>query len=369
MSAKSSGGSATSCGGNWAVVMAGGPGTRFWPESRTQCPKPFLKLLGNKTLLENTVERLYPLFPPSRIFIVLQRDLVQKAKRLLARIPLENILGEPMVRNTAPCCVYAASQIAERDPEARFVFIPSDQEIRPRSLYLNALKTALALADDRPVLLGFQPVSPNPSYGYLEVGPGRKIKPGIALYTVHRFHEKPSVSRARQFLKQGNFLWNGGTFAWRMDAFKGAIQKYLPGLYPAFVKLAPFPGGSHNRSALARIYGEFPKISLDYGVMEKMRNVHCLCPSLDWTDLGGWPGVSEFWPEDSQKNRVEGNAVLIRSRRNLVKSRERLVALLGVDDLVVVDTKDALLVCPRSETEQIREIVRELERRKGKKYL
>lgn len=349
--------------------MAGGPGTRFWPESRTHCPKPFLKLLGPKTLLENTVERLYPLFPPSHIFIVLQADLVSKAKRLLSRIPLENILGEPLVRNTAACCVYAASQIAERDPQARFVFIPSDQEIQPRPLYRASLKTALALADDRPVLLGFQPTFPNPSYGYLEVGPARKIGSGLALHTVHRFHEKPSLSRARQFLKRGNFLWNGGTFAWRMDAFKQAVQKYLPGLYPAFQKLAPFPGGSHDRRALARIYAELPKVSLDYGVMEKMRNVHCLRSALEWKDLGGWPGVSEFWPEDGQKNRVEGNAVLIRSRRNLVKSKDRLVALLGVDDLVVVDTPDALLICPRSETEQIREVVRELEKKKGRKHL
>lgn len=354
---------------NWAVVMAGGPGTRFWPESRARCPKPFLKLAGRKTLLENTVERLLPLFPPSHIFIVLQANLVEKAKRLVSRIPLENILGEPMVRNTAPCSVYAVSQIAERDPHARFVFLPADQEIRPRPLYLDALKTALALADDRPVLLGFRPDSPNPSYGYLEVGPPKRLKAGLSFHTVHRFHEKPSPARARSFLKRGNFLWNGGTFAWRLDAFKKAIRRHLPRLYPAFLKLAPFPGGTPGRRSLARIYQELPSISIDYGVMEKMRNVHCLAGSFEWRDLGGWLGASKLWPEDGQENRIDGNAIVIRGRRNVVKSGGRLVALLGVEDLVVIDTPDAVLVCPRSETEQIREVVRQLARKKGRKYL
>ncbi len=354
---------------NWAVVMAGGPGTRFWPESRAKCPKPFLRLVGRKTLLENTVERLFPLFPPRRILIVLQEEHAREAKRLLPRIPRENILGEPVVRNTAPCAVYAASQIEKRDPGARFILLPSDQEIRPKPLYLKTLKAALALADDRPVLLGMHPTFPTPSYGYMEVGAAKKLKNGLRLHPVRRFHEKPSVARARQFLKRGNFLWNGGTFAWRLDAFKEAVGRHLPQLYPAFSKLAPFPGGTRRQRALAKIYRALPSISIDYGVMEKIKAARSLAAPFEWKDLGGWLGLADFWKRDRAKNRYQGNALFLRSHGNLVKSNDRLVALLGVKELVVIDTSDALLICPRSETERIRDVVRALKQRKASEYL
>ena len=356
---------------NWAVVMAGGPGTRFWPESRGRRPKPFLRLLGERTLIEETVCRLQPLFPPRRILLVIQESLVKEAKRLLPEIPRENILGEPVSRNTAPCCVWAAARIAVRDPEAKIVFLPSDQYIPEKSLYLKTLKAALALAGDQPVLLGLRPDSPNPSYGYLEVARKRKAGGGLSVFRVVRFCEKPSAARAKQFLKKGNFFWNGGTFAWRLGAFKEAIRVHLPELYPAFGKL----GSAKSRaSLLAKLYRRFPSISLDYGVMEKTKNALCLLAPFWWSDLGGWLGLAEFWPVDARKNRVwgekrEARPLLIESRGNIVRANKRLIALLGVQDLLVVDTADALLICPKSETEQIRKVVRELEKRKADKYL
>lgn len=361
---------------NWAVVMAGGPGTRFWPESRAKRPKPFLKLLGKRTLLEETVRRLQPLFPPRRILLVIQETLVRGAKRLLPEIPRENILGEPVGRNTAPCCVYAAAQIAARDPKAKIIFLPADQYTPQKSLYLKTLKTALTLADDRPVLLGLRPDSPNPSYGYLEVARKRKMKNGLSIFNVIRFCEKPSLARARRFLKQGNFFWNGGTFAWRIEAFQRAIQEHLPRLYPAFEKLGSMRGGATTtRSTFRRrIYRTLPSVSLDYGVMEKMKNALCLLTPFQWHDLGGWVGLAEFWTEDSAGNRVGASRpfappVFLKAQRNIVKLDKRLVTLLGVQDLVVVDTPDALLICDRHETERIRDVVHELERRKAIKFL
>lgn len=353
---------------NWAVVMAGGPGTRFWPLSRRRHPKPFLRLLGPKTLLEETVDRLVPLFPPARILIVLQAELANEARHLLPRIPRENILGEPMSRNTAPCCVWAAGVIGRRDPDARFVFLPSDQRVEPKSVYQRTLRLALSLADERPVLLGFHPTFPSPSYGYLELKGKKRLSGGIVQHTVRRFHEKPSPAKARAFLKKGNFLWNGGTFAWRLGSFKEAIHKHLPRLHPAFEKLASFSGRTGRTGSLGKIYRTLSAVSLDYGVMEKMKDVHCLRAPLEWNDLGGWTSISEFWPEDPEGNRVAKRKdgikpLLIRSCRNIVSSEGRLVALLGVKDLVVVETRDALLVCSRSETEQIREVVRELKKR------
>ena len=344
---------------NWAVVMAGGRGTRFWPESRTKHPKPFLRLVGRQTLLQETVAQLHPFFPPSRILLVLQKKLVREAQRLLPKIPKENILGEPVGRNTAPCAVYAAGVIASRDRDANFVFLPADHSIRPKSLFLKSLKTAFEVVDERPVLFGIRPRWPNPAYGYLEVGPRSAKKHGFSLFPVHRFHEKPPAAVARQFLKRGNFFWNGGIFVWRLRAFQRAVQKYLPKLSAGF--------GKGKR--ITALYAKFPSVSLDYGIMEKLEEVHCLEAPFEWNDLGGWPGAAEFWPKDSRGNRIQGPVLLVHSRRNIVKSNKRLVALLGVEDLMVVDTEDALLVAPRARAEQIREIVSALEKQKKFSYL
>jgi len=357
---------------NWAVVMAGGPGTRFWPESRAKRPKPFLRLLGKQTLIEETVRRLQPLFPARRILLVIQEILVKEAKRLLPEIPRENILGEPVGRNTAPCSVWAAAQIERRDPEAKVVFLPADQSIRQKSLYLKTLKSALALARDRPVLLGFRPTSPNPAFGYLEIrrkGARRRKRRDpapFAVFDVIRFCEKPSLPKARQFLKKGNFFWNGGTFAWRLDSFKEAVRIHLPSLYRAWDRL----GGTVPFS----LYRRLPSISLDYGIMEKMKGAQCLLAPFQWSDLGGWLGLAEFWPRDGGKNRIHGEdravpPLLIRSQGNIVRANRRLIALLGVENLVVVDTPDALLICDRRQTERIREVVRELERRKAIQWI
>ena len=375
---------------NWAVVMAGGRGTRFWPESRNRRPKPFLKLLGRRSLLEETVDRLSPLFPPERILVVLQADLAGEARRILKRIPPGNILGEPLVKNTAPCCVWAASWIEAHDPAAKFVFLPADQHIAPKALFQKTLRTAFDLADERPVLLAMKPVSPHTGFGYLEMSRWKKKINGISCFTVLRFHEKPGRAKAQAFLKRGNFFWNGGTFIWRMDAFKAAVRKYAPKIYRAWDGLSLSPQPSPPRPPkdgsaaaergqgkgegvyfrrLKRIYEKLPSISLDYAVMEKLKNVHGLLAPFQWNDLGGWEGLAEFWPKDSAANRVQGKALLVKSERNIVKAKERLVALLGVHDLLVVDTPDALLIAPRSRVEEIREVVRELERRKEKKYL
>lgn len=345
---------------NWAVVMTGGKGTRFWPESRNRHPKPFLKLVGRKSLLEETVERLTPFFPPSRILIVLQDSLVGEARRLFPRIPKDNFLGEPVQRNTAPCCVYAASRIHRRDPQAKLIFLPADQFIHPKSLYLKTLQTAFKTVDEKPVLLGMRPDSPHTGYGYLETAKKSKRINGISCFRVKRFHEKPALAEAKRFLKQGNFFWNGGTFIWRVESFKKAVQKYAPKIYSAW---------NLSRPVFRRRYKKLPSISIDYAVMEKMKDVHCLLVPFKWKDLGSWAGVAEFWFRDSHGNRTRGEVLLVKSRGNIVKSDKRLVALVGAEDLVVVDTEDALLVSPRSKVQEIREVVKELEKKRARQYL
>ena len=351
---------------NWAVVMTGGKGTRFWPESRAKRPKPFLKLVGSKTLLEETVNRLRPFFPPQRIVIVIQDSLVADARRLLKSIPRENFRGDPIQKNPAPCCVWAAAWIGARDPDARIIFLPADQYIWQKPLYQKTVKTAFQIVDEKPVLLGMQPDRSHTGYGYLELDSKKKKINGIAAFNVKHFREKPSLAQAQKFLRQGNFLWNGGTFVWRLDAFKKAVQKYFPKLYPAFKSLS---AKRLNPEKLRRLYQTFPSISLDYAVMEKMKDVHCLKVPFQWKDVGGWPSLSEFWKKDAQGNRSQGQNLLIRSRENIVKGSKRLIALLGANNLIVVDTADALLIASRSESEKIREIVDELEKRGSHEYL
>ena len=376
---------------NWAVVMAGGRGTRFWPESRNRKPKPFLKLLGPQTLLEETVNRLSPFIPPARTLVVLQADLVREARELLKKIPPQNILGEPVGKNTAPCSVWAAAWIEARDPGAKLVFLPADQHITPKSLFQKTLRTAFEMADDRPVLLAMKPNSPQTGFGYLEADRKKRRVRGISCFNVRRFHEKPDLARAKRFLKRGNFFWNGGTFVWRLDAFKKAVRKYAPRIYRAWQPLKKWgqsPKGQVSKGGdrpLERIYRRLPSISLDYAVMEKLRNVPCLLAPFQWSDLGGWEGLARFWAEDKRGNRVKQgrflrNAkaghklgrtvpVLIRSRRNIVKADRKLIALLGLNDLLVVDTPDALLIAPRDRMEEIRDVVKELERRKHLQHL
>ena len=349
---------------NWAVVMAGGRGVRFWPESRNRRPKPYLPLIGNETPLQETVARLQPYFPPSRILLVVQKELVKETKRQLPKIPMKNILGEPVGRNTAPCCVWAAAEIARRDRQAKFIFLPADQRITQKSPFLKTVRTAMELAEDRPVLFGIRPTWPNPAYGYLGVTNRKRLKNGLTLGTVSRFREKPSKEKAREFLRRGNFFWNGGTFAWRLDTFNSALKKHAPVLHRAFDSL------SHaSKSSLALIYRRLPSISIDYAVMEKMKNALCLLAPFRLDDLGGWLSLSEFWPKDSHGNRFRGKAFFVNARGNIVKASERLVAIMGVEDLLIIDTLDALLICPRWQSEKIRDVVRELERRRMKKYL
>lgn len=374
MSAKKLGGSlpdrqagATLCGGNWAVVMTGGKGTRFWPESRVKRPKPFLKFVGNQTLLEETVNRLRPFFSPQRIVIVIQDSLVKDARRLLRNIPRENFLGEPVQKNTAPCCVWAAAWISRRDPDAKIIFLPADQYIPQKPLYQKTIKTAFQIVDEKPVLLGMQPDRPHTGYGYLELDAQKKTKNGFAQFRVKRFREKPNLSQAQRFLKQGNFLWNGGTFIWRLDAFKKAVQQYAPKIYRSWKKLAKL--GARHAVPLRRVYRSFPSISLDYAVMEKMKNVHCLKVPFGWKDVGSWESLADFWKSDSKGNRSQGKNLFIRSEGNIVKAGNRFIALLGAKDLIIVDTPDALLVSSRAESEKIRDIVQALEKQKAKKYL
>jgi mannose-1-phosphate guanylyltransferase len=352
----------------WAVIMAGGSGTRFWPESRKKNPKQFLRIFGKKTLLEETVARLGKIIPPSRVLVITQKDKEALARKLLKKVPAGQILGEPCGRNTAPCAILAAAIALKKDPGAVIALLPADHRIENIKSFQKALQAAgrAAARVKFPVTFGIKPSFPHTGFGYLEMAGIFQREGGLPVYHLKRFHEKPSHKKAAAFVKSGKFLWNSGMFVWRADELLKAAKKYLPGAYQVMNKIS---SGS-LRQGLRRHYQCMPNISIDYGLMEKMRGKILTLPvDFGWNDVGGWGALADLYAGDKDQNISLGPALFIQSEKNIIKSHKRLVVLLGIKDQVVVDTEDALLICPRSQTESIRKVVEALKQKKLNQYL
>ena len=373
----------------WAVVMAGGSGTRFWPESREKNPKQFLSLFGKKTLFEETLHRISPLIPKSRVVVVTQKSYTSIVKKL-GKLSSSQILGEPVGRNTAPCVALAAQMILKKDPQAVLAILPSDHKIGKPALFCKVLAAAEETARETgmPVTFGIQPDFPHTGYGYLEIAKLLEKRKGLPVFRLKRFHEKPTLAKARVFLKTRRFLWNSGMFIWSAGPLLQAARQFLPKVYKIATVIArsPASGGTTKQSAfttgllrpsgarndrMAKFYPQMPSISIDYGLMEPMRGKILTLPAdIEWCDLGGWRAFQNIWPRDREGNGVQGKQVLIsEGRGNFVRSGKRLTALLGVSDLVVVDTEDALLIASRDKVESVRNIVGMLRKRRWKKYL
>lgn len=353
----------------WAVIMAGGSGTRFWPESRAKNPKQFLHLDSEKTLFEETLERIGPLIPPAQTYVITQANLRKEAAGL-GNIPLAQVIGEPVGRNTAPCAVLAAAILYERDPAAVLALLPADHKIGKKESFRKALQAASQIAhyEKLPVTFGIRPTRPHTGYGYLELD-GLFIKEsGFEIYKLKSFCEKPSLSIAKKFYDAKKFLWNSGIFVWQAKALLESAKKHLPKAYDLARKIAT---AKDFEKQMKMLFPEMPAISIDYGLMEKMKGKILTLPlEIEWNDLGGWQAASESWPRDEAGNVGKGNVVFARSAGNTAKAHgKRLVALLGVRDLVVIDTEDALLVCSKEAVESVRDIVQLLKDKKLDRYL
>lgn len=338
----------------WAVIMAGGQGTRFWPESRRAMPKQFLSLFGKKTLIEQTVDRLPRQVSRKQVLVVTQAEKTALVRRLL-KLPADQVIGEPVGRNTAPCLALAAAKIIRRDPDAVLVMLPSDHVILKTASFQKALKDAAAVTmkSGLPVTFGIRPSSAHTGYGYLEMAGLFKNSVSKQTYHLKAFHEKPDAARAAKFLKAGNFLWNSGMFVWRADSLLAAMEEHLPEAYRLAVKIT-------DKNFTQRMKTEFkkmPNISIDYGIMEKLQGRILTMPvDFGWSDIGGWKALAELLAKDKNGNTAGAQLVSVKSSGNLVRSK-RVVALLDVRDLVIVDTEDALLVCSRQEAEDVRVVV------------
>lgn len=350
---------------HYAVIMAGGIGSRFWPKSRQAMPKQFLNVFGDATLIQNTVARLQGIIPPEQCLIVTHERYVEQTKKQLPAVPDENILAEPISRNTAPCIAYAAVKLKERDPDATMVVLPADHVIRDVQSFHSVLDTALDKAQDPGALvtIGIEPTYPATGYGYIQFDDAEAGDGDLQALPVRTFAEKPDEQTASRFVNSGDFLWNSGMFIWRADTIWSELADHLPECHAAFEPVAPTVDSDKEKDAVAEAFQNSPRISIDYGVMEQSNRVFVVPGSFGWNDVGDWKAVFEESQrrglDDEQGNVVpdDARALLHDSSRCLVHSDDRLVVLVGMHDTVVVDTDDAILVCDRENAQQVKNIV------------
>ncbi|MFW2388654.1 MAG: mannose-1-phosphate guanylyltransferase [Polyangiales bacterium] len=346
----------------YAVIMAGGSGTRFWPLSRSTRPKQFLALgPDERSLLRATAERVWDVLPAERTFVVTSEQLREQVERELPELAPHQILAEPVGRNTAPCIGWSATHVRRLDEDAIMAVLPADHYISDTKAYVDTLRRGLEAATHGDyVTIGIRPSRAETGYGYIEVG--SELDPGV--FRARRFVEKPNRQRAEQFVANGNFLWNSGMFFFLASRILDAIDQHLPGLGQELQRYDEAARAGNETAAVQESYGELPAVSIDHGIMEKVDAVSVVPGSFEWSDLGSWTSAWELAPQDEQRNVLPSDGIAVSSSGNFVAAPDgKLVALVGVDDLVVVDSGDALLIVPREQAQDVREVVAALRER------
>ncbi len=354
------------------LIMAGGSGTRFWPKSRKAKPKQYLTIFGNESLIQATVSRFTPFIPEKNIYIVSnkgQRDVLEEQT---TRLPKENLIYEPVGKNTLPAIGLAALFIARKDPEGLLVVSPADHLIKNDGLFQECIESAAKIAEEKGgiVTIGITPNAPATGYGYIEIADEVKIGQTIQSFAVNRFVEKPNLETAKSYIASGKFFWNAGIFVFKVSVFLEAVQKYAPRLYADLLKIAETIGTASYEEVLDKIYNQVDSISIDYGIMEKADNVFLVQGDFVWNDLGSWEEVYKYDPQkDENQNTSSGETIFVNSRNSYVSAPNSLVAVVGLDDVIVVQEGNTILVCKRDQAEEIKQVVNELTRRKLDQYL
>jgi len=357
----------------YAVIMAGGGGTRLWPLSRRERPKQLLPLIGTETLFQGTVARLQNLFPPERILVVTVEDQAKEMREQAPQIPAENYLIEPAPRGTAAAVGLAATVLHQRDSSAAMAVLPADHFIRSRDLFHYLINAAFEVAQDGYlVTLGVSPTSPSTSYGYIQQGEALRGKYRYPTYQVKRFIEKPDEETARELLRGGDHSWNSGMFIWRADSILDEIQKQMPALDSALKKISAAWNTEARRAVLIEAWQPLNVETVDYGIMENAARVAVLpAGGLGWSDVGLWSSMFETLMPDMNGNiAAHGSSHLALDTHNtLVYGEERLIVTIGVDDMVIVDTGDAVMICKADQSQKVKDVVEHLKKHRQEKYL
>ena len=356
---------------HYVAIMAGGIGSRFWPMSRTDYPKQFLDILNTgRTLIQGTFDRFALFIPKENIYVVTADQYKEIVQEQLPELPVGNILCEPSRKNTAPCIAYVSYKLSALNPNANLICAPADHIILEPEVFKTVCQSALDFTANIKglVTLGIKPTHPNTGYGYIQY---EQQAVSDNVFKVKTFTEKPDTDLAKTFLASGDFLWNAGIFVWQVKNIVLAFEKFLPEMHEVFDAEKNNLNTKDEHNAIERIYPQCVNISIDYGVMEKADNVYIIPASFGWSDLGTWTSAYDNLEKDYLENAVAGNNVIvIDATKNMVHAdNNKLVLLQGLDDFIVVDTKDVLLICKKNKEQEIKEYVAEVKRNKNDKFL
>ncbi|MBI1749987.1 MAG: mannose-1-phosphate guanylyltransferase [Acidobacteria bacterium] len=360
-----------------AIILAGGRGTRFWPRSRTRTPKQLLNIVGKNTMLAQTMERLRSVFPASRVWVVTNATQAAAVRKNLPGVSASRVLAEPAGRNTAAAIGLAAVHLAQQSKDALMAVLPADHYIANAELYRKIVAAALEVASQGRYLvaLGIPPAGPETGYGYIECADATPAVLGSPVFRVRRFTEKPAQDMAQEYVASGRYLWNAGMFFWRVSTFLDRLKKYLPATHDALMRLADTIGTRRYAATLKRIYPKLENISVDYAVMERATQpgeppgVFVLPAEIGWSDIGSWAAVYDLQAKAAGENVSAGAHFAMDASGNFFWSQEKFVAAIGVRDLIVVETPDALLICPRDRAQDVGKVVKWLEQNKRKQLL
>lgn len=353
------------------VIMAGGRGERFWPKSRVSMPKQFTDFTGNGSMLSLTYTRLARLADPERIFVVTGREYRALTLEQLPGIPEDNIIIEPEGRNTAPCIGLAAVTLQQRFGNPTMIVVPADHMIKEEDRFIDTLQaaSALARASRGLVTVGITPTRPETGYGYLKIGEKVDYGQPLEAYKVSRFVEKPDTEKALAFLEEGGYLWNAGIFVWQVSAIMQAFKQHLPEMFRGLTRIGNALAAGNYGEVLNNEYPGFERVSIDYGIMEKVGQVFTVPGDFYWDDVGTWKSLERILETDARGNVLRGNIVALDTVNTIVDAGERLVALIGVEGLLVVETEDITFICSKDQTDKVRELLAELRSQNMRKYL
>lgn len=355
-----------------AVIMAGGKGERFWPKSRKNLPKQFLSLTPDgKTMIQHTVERISSLVNIQDVFVVTNKNYESLVLEQLQGIPKENILLEPMAKNTAPCIGLAAVHIKNKYDDAVMLVLPSDHLIKYNEIFIDTLKDAIEVAreEENMVTIGITPSYPETGYGYIHFGRDHDDIKQNSVYKVKKFVEKPNLETAKEYLASGKYLWNSGMFVWKTSTILNNFKKLLPSTYKGLCEIAAGIGMENEQQILEQEFGQLQAESIDYGIMEKADFIYTIPGSFGWDDVGSWLALERINTTNEHGNVVEGNVITINSKNSIIQGEDKLIATIGIEDLIIVDTKDAILICNKQNTQDVKKVIENLKICNRNEYL
>ena len=357
----------------FAVIMAGGSGIRFWPKSRKNLPKQFLKIIGDKTMIQATVNRIESLVSYKNILIVTNVNHAKTVHDQLPSISSANVILEPVARNTAPCIGLAALTVQQRDKNGVMLVLPSDHWINDDRQFCLELEIAAERAVEKEtlILFGIKPSYPETGYGYVQRGKNINPNPSsdCKIYQIEKFKEKPDVEQAKEFIKSGNFYWNSGSFAWKASVILDEIKNHLPDLHNGLMKIKAILDTTKDQVEINKIFQTLRPESIDTGVMEKTNRAEIIISQVGWGDVGSWKALENHLPTDTSGNAASKKHILIDTKNSIIEGDNRMIAAIGLKDMVVIDTEDVLLICPKERCQEIKNLVGQLKKEGKDEYL